>query len=141
MEELVQVLLQKLEEKDQVIASLQAAISSLQNTISSMQTSMDEMNQVIAALKEQLKKNSNNSSKPPSSDGYRKPAPKSLRESSGKKQGGQKDHPGSYLSVCAKPDQVVTHMPSACTSCPGMKNVKVLPPWRSNGQLLTSRLM
>lgn len=115
--EFEQVLLQRLEEKDQMIASLQA-------TISSLQTSMEEMSQVIAALKEQLKKNSNNSSKPPSSDGYRKPSPKSLRESSGKKQGGQKDHPGSYLSVCAEPDQVVPHMPSACTSCPRYEECK-----------------
>jgi hypothetical protein len=34
----------------------------------------------VKELREQLKKNSKNSSKPPSSDGYEKPAPKSMRE-------------------------------------------------------------
>ena len=115
--EFEKVLLQKLEEKDHLIASLQSVISS-------MQASINELNQTIAALKEQLKKNSNNSSKPPSSDGYRKPTPKSLRESSGKQQGGQKDHPGSYLSVCAEPDQIMPHMPTVCESCPRYEECK-----------------
>tara|TARA_B110000881_G_C18568281_1_gene514048 strand:+ start:1600 stop:1848 length:249 start_codon:yes stop_codon:yes gene_type:complete len=34
----------------------------------------------VNTLKEKLSQNSNNSSKPPSSDGYAKPAPKSLRK-------------------------------------------------------------
>ena len=39
----------------------------------------------IAELKEKLNQNSRNSSKPPSTDGYEKPAPKSLRKKSGKR--------------------------------------------------------
>ena len=41
-------------------------------------------------LKAQQSKNSRNSSKPPSSDGYNKPNPKSLLKKSGRKTGGQK---------------------------------------------------
>ena len=50
-------------------------------------------------LKESLNKNSKNSSKNPSSDGFRKPEPKSLRKSSGKKQGAQKGHDGNGFSI------------------------------------------
>ena len=77
-----------------------------------------ELNQTIQELKEQLNKNSKNSSKPPSSDGFKKPAPKSLRKPSGKKVGGQNGHQGTHLSVITAPDEIVKHMPSACEGCP-----------------------
>lgn len=81
----------------------------------------------IAALQERLKvlehrqrKNSENSSKPPSSDGYRKPAPKNLREKSGRKPGGQRGHPGHHMEVPHEPDAVVTHFPGRCVGCPNL---------------------
>jgi len=42
----------------------------------------------VKELEDRLNKNSNNSHKPPSSDGYTKPAPKSLREKSNRPSGG-----------------------------------------------------
>ena len=76
-----------------------------------------ELNQTIQELKEQLNKNSQNSSKTPSSDGYKKPAPKSLRKPSGKKAGGQDGHQGTHLAVVTAPDEIVRHMPSVCEGC------------------------
>lgn len=124
MTEFINLLLQKLEEKDQLIASMQATISSLQKSVDTMSSTITELNQVIDELKEQLKKNSGNSSKPPSSDGYKKPAPKSLRGKSGKKQGGQKGHEGTYLEAVAEPDEVIKHMPAACKGCPRFAKCK-----------------
>ena len=49
----------------------------------------EQLNTKIQELQDQLSKNSSNSSKPPSSDGYGKPSPKSSRIKSGKKIGGQ----------------------------------------------------
>jgi transposase len=54
----------------------------------------EQLKQEIIVLKERVNQNSGNSSKPPSTDGYNKPNPKSSRKKSGKKAGGQFGHPG-----------------------------------------------
>lgn len=51
----------------------------LQKTIESLNQNIQSLTEEIADLKEKLNKDSHNSSKPPSSDGYKKPSPKSLR--------------------------------------------------------------
>lgn len=125
MTEFEKILLQKLEEKDQLIMSLQTTIATQQasseamaETINELNKTVAELRQTVAELNEKLNKNSNNSSKPPSSDGYNKPpVPKSLRGRSGKKSGGQKGHAGKNLEQ-AKPDHVIPCMPSKCSSCP-----------------------
>lgn len=68
-------------------------------------------------LRRQLGMNSRNSSKPPSTDGLAKPAPKSLRRRSGRKPGGQPGHPGSRLEQVSAPDEVLRHEPGACWGC------------------------
>jgi transposase len=72
----------------------------------------------IAELERQLGLNSSNSSKPPSSDGLKKPSRvKSLRERSGKKPGGQQGHKGETLRQVTDPDKVVDHYPPICVTC------------------------
>jgi len=58
--------------------------------------------------------NSQNSSKPPSSVGYSKPAPKSRRSRSGKKPGKQPGAPGKNLPQVDDRDTIVPHAPDHC---------------------------
>ncbi|WP_157736509.1 IS66 family transposase [Granulosicoccus antarcticus] len=78
---------------------------------------VDALTQQVQELQAQLKLNSRNSSKPPSSDGYGKPKPKSTRAKSGKRSGGQPGHPGKTLKMTAHPDHIVDHALEACSSC------------------------
>jgi len=59
----------------------------------------------IERLKAQINKNSGNSSKPPSQDGF-KNVPNS-REASGRKSGGQLGHPGKRLEIPKNLDELV----------------------------------
>ena len=78
---------------------------------------VDALEEQVRELQRRLGLTSRNSGKPPSSDGYDKPAPKSLREKSGRPSGGQPGHPGHRLELRADPDRVVVHRPSACRGC------------------------
>jgi hypothetical protein len=71
----------------------------------------------IADLEARLKQSSSNSSKPPSSDGLAKPAPKSLREKSGRGPGRPSGQPGVTLQQVADPDVIVRHVPAVCGGC------------------------
>ena len=71
----------------------------------------------VHELEGQLRKDSHNSSKPPSSDGLAK-KPKSLRQSSGRKPGAQVGHEGTTLKRVATPDVIVQHrLPEHCDGC------------------------
>lgn len=75
-----------------------------------------DLKERIKQLEGQLAKNSSNSSKPPSSNGFKRP-PKSRRTKSGKKQGGQKGHPGCNLRQVTNPDFIIIHTPKECQKC------------------------
>lgn len=53
----------------------------------------------IEELEARVGRNSQNSSQPPSSDGLAKPAPKSLRKTTGRKPGGQPGREGRALTA------------------------------------------
>src|SRR5437870_2265645 len=76
-----------------------------------------ELAQRITELEERLGRNSRNSNQPPSSDGFNRPprpSPRSLRQPTDKKTGGQPGHKGKTLPFSANPDRVVVHRPVEC---------------------------
>lgn len=112
--ELASTLAEVMKEHEAERAQLLAVIGRLEKRV-------DRLEQENAMLRSRLDKNSGNSSKPPSSDAFRKPASRdrSLRESSGKPQGKQVGSPGSSLPMTATPDRVLRHEPSVCAGCGG----------------------
>ena len=70
----------------------------------------------VQALTDQLNKNSRNSSKPPSSDGFKK-QPKSQRKKGHKRNGGQPGHVGETLEMVAEPDVIEAHALDQCPAC------------------------
>lgn len=74
--------------------------------IESLESQIKELSERLQALESRLNQNSRNSSKPPSTDFFvkEKPNPRSRREKSGKKSGGQEGHPGTTLDMVNSPD-------------------------------------
>jgi len=73
---------------------------------------------MLQELQARLAKNSRNSSKPPSSDGYGKvKRTESLRKSGDKPNGGQPGHKGVTLMASAHPDRVESHEVPNCAHC------------------------
>jgi len=89
-----------------------------------------QLEKQAAALKElqaRLEKNSRNSSKPPSSDGYSKPKrTTSLRKPGQKPNGGQPGHEGYTLKPSAHPEHTEVHGVEKCEQCgAGLNAVEV----------------
>ena len=76
-----------------------------------------QQQQEIAQLKARLSKDSQNSSKPPSTDGLAR-RPKSLRTQSGNQAGGQAGHRGDTLKKSVHVDRTIVHpLPAQCDVC------------------------
>ena len=113
-------------EKDSLIVRLFGELDALRGVVEDLQVRVASLEAENKELRGKLAKNSQNSSKPPSTDGYKKPKPKSLRKPSGKKPGGQLGHPPSRLEMVKKPDHIVPHTINACRKCGrSLKSVKV----------------
>jgi len=95
----------------------QAVIAEQQENIRHQQETIAKLEERVQALEDQLAKNSQNSSKPPSSDGLKKPRTRSLRKPSGRKSGGQPGHEGHTLKISVNPDEIQIHRVSRCQHC------------------------
>ena len=71
----------------------------------------------IEELENNQKKNSGNSSKPPSTDIGKVSQTKSLRQPSGKLPGGQPGHKGTTLEITATPDIIEVQRVKTCSCC------------------------
>ena len=104
--------------------------SGRENTKALIKYLINEINNVkaeIRELKEKLARDSHNSSKPPSSDGFKKPVKKNKKKSK-RKQGGQKGHDGKTLDMVSNPDKTEVHKADKCSNCgKSIKDIK--PTW------------
>ena len=87
--------------------------------IARLRAQVAELQEQVADLAARVGQNSKNSSKPPSSDGLGKPAPKSLRGKTGRRPGRPKGQPGVTMQLTDHPDRVVRHVPGCCGTCGG----------------------
>lgn len=79
---------------------------------------IDTLTARIEELEKKLNKDSHNSSKPPSTDGFNKiKKTRSQRKRTGKKSGGQNGHPGNTLEMIATPDHIVKLKVKKCKCC------------------------
>jgi transposase len=99
----VEQLLVLLGERDRVIVELSGQVAALSAR--------------VVALEARLGQHSQNSSRPPSSDAFVKPAPRSLRRASGRAPGKQPGQAGFAVAPRPDPDEVIVHVPGVCPGC------------------------
>ena len=92
MQELIQELIEEIKRLTEQLQDQNGQLERQSEQLAALRKEIAEKDALIVALTKRIeelthRKNSGNSSVPPSKDGYHKPAPKSLREKSGKKTG------------------------------------------------------
>ncbi len=99
-------------ERDAAVAERDAAVAGRDEAAAALAAAQGR----VSELERRLLTNSGNSHKPPSSDGFSKPAPK-RKASSGRRPGGQPGHKGTTMSLVETPDRVEHHHPGSCAGC------------------------
>jgi transposase/uncharacterized coiled-coil protein SlyX len=98
-----------------IIDDLKRIITEQQHTITELRDENAHLKARIAELEAQVNQNSRNSSRPPSTDGFRRP--QTPRKKGERPPGGQKEHKGSTLHPVLNPDEIAVHTLSTCPRC------------------------
>src|SRR5215471_19484178 len=101
--------------REALAEAIQATVR-LQEHTKDLEGHIEVLHDRVKTLEGQLAKDSHNSSLPPSSDRFVR-RPKSLKQKSGKKPGGQSGHRGHHLKPVEQPDTVVVHVVEHCSHC------------------------
>lgn len=99
-----------------VAAEQSALIVALTEQIQGQAARIEVLVGQVAELTAKAGRNSQNSSMPPSSDRFVKPA-RPVRGRSGRQPGKQPGAPGAGLEFTDSPDEIVDHQPVACAGC------------------------
>lgn len=130
LKEEIDGLKKELAKKDRLIVDLYSIINKLDAKVDALTVELEavkkenielkekiaEQNDQISNLKARLNKDSTNSSKPSSTDEFKKSI-QNNREKSGKKPGGQKGHKGSKLNLFNNPTEITYKEVLTCDSC------------------------
>ncbi len=103
--------------RDEIHAAYQQGEGAIVHLVNQLIQELQTMQDQLQSLQDQLNKNSKNSSKPPSSDGLKKPRTKSRRKPGNKKNGGQEGHVGHTLEPVEEPDHIELHEVEHCDLC------------------------
>lgn len=103
--------------KDLIIELLRQQLQHQAQIISEQARMIKLLEARVAQLENNQRKDSSNSSKPPSSDIGKVQRTRSLRRKSGKKPGGQNGHGGETLCFSSEPDRLVFHANQQCVCC------------------------
>ena len=98
-----------------LVEKLLTSNAQLTKTVEVLTNRVAELEEQVRVL--QSKKNSGNSSLPPSTDQALPMKNQSLREKSGRKKGGQSGHKGHSLKMSDTPDSIIEHQATFCQVC------------------------
>ena len=117
---------ERTQQQEQIIARFEERTKQQEHLIAILEGQLKEKDQRLEDLQQQVKElqskltlNSQNSSKPPSSDGLKKKKAiigSQLKEKK-KPLGGQKGHRGHTLAHVDKPDKIIHHQAQSCNNC------------------------